>query len=103
MSTYHLLVHFPTKNKIKELQGDQQLARHYFTVSIDNKKSEEGLPIDKLDQWDMEEKGELVEQLVSVPFNESDLMKIIQIGLLLPESIRMSMLDLLRRNVHIFA
>ena len=38
VSTYHLLVRFPTKYGIGELRGDQQLAKHCFSITSEQTK-----------------------------------------------------------------
>lgn len=60
-STYHLLVHFPTKYGIKEVWGDQQLAQQCFMASAQKQSLSQALPIDGLDLQDEETWGEPVE------------------------------------------
>ena len=71
VSTYHLLVRFPTKNGVREMRGDQQLARRCFQISTQSDESKDSLTVDKLDQWDEEERGEQAEQLIFIPMIEN--------------------------------
>ena len=68
---YHLLVRFLTKNGVGEMRGDQQLARRCFQISARSNEVKDSLTADKLDQRREEERGELVEQLVSVLIAEN--------------------------------
>ena len=50
VSTYYLLIQFPTRNGVREMCGDQQLIRYCFMISSKNNQSEDSLFVDKLDQ-----------------------------------------------------
>ena len=71
-------------------------------ISTKGNKPEDPLLVDKLDQRDSKERGELVEQLILIPLIENDLTKTIQIGSQLPESERKQLVELLRANINIF-
>lgn len=45
-STYHLLMCFPTKEGIREVRGDQTVARECYMTSLKGKKLKEALIID---------------------------------------------------------
>ena len=51
------------------------LVRCCFLVSTQNNKSEDSLPIDKLDQRENQERDESAEQLIFIPLKEEDLEK----------------------------
>ena len=70
VSTYHLLVWFPTKNGAGEMCGDQQLVRQCFQISTQSNESKDSLTVDKLDQRE-EEWGEPAEPLISIPMIEN--------------------------------
>ena len=103
VSIYHLLVRFLTKNGIKKIRGDQQLARRCFMISTKNNQSEDFLCIDKLDQRENEERDEPAKQLVSIPLKEEDPEKTVQIGSQLSDLKRQQLMNLLRANADIFA
>ena len=83
VSTYHLLVRFPTNDGVRQMREDQVLARQYFLIVIKMKKSIEALSIEVPDQKDKIEvnknREKLAEQLITIPLGE-DLEKTVQIG-----------------------
>ncbi|XP_073117116.1 uncharacterized protein [Elaeis guineensis] len=102
VSTYHLLVRFPTKNGAGEMRWDQQLVRRCFQISTQNNKSEDSLPVDKLDQWEEEEWGEPAEQLISIPMAKNP-EQVIWVGSQLSDPERQQLIELLKANADIFA
>ena len=50
----------------------QQLARCCFMIYTKNNQSKDSLSVDKLDQRENKERGEPVEQLVSIPLKEEN-------------------------------
>ena len=51
---------------------DQQLVRRCSLVSLQNNKPKDSLFVDKLDQRENKQRGELAEQLVPIPLKEED-------------------------------
>ena len=70
VSTYHILVWFPTKHGIGELRGDQQLAKHYFSIAFGQTK--EYSPLECLNSQEEETQGAPVEELETHPLKEDD-------------------------------
>ena len=101
VSTYHLLVRFPTKYGIGELRGDQQLAKHCFSIASEQTK--EYSPPESLDSREEETQEAPVEEVETHPLREDDPTKTIQIGSALPEDIKKKLLKFLRTNSDIFA
>ena len=93
VSTYHLLVRFPTKYGIGELRGDQQLAKHCF--SITSEQTKEHSTFESLDSREEEAWGTPVEELETHPIREDDPAKTVQIGSALPKDIKEKLLEFL--------
>ncbi|KAK6146452.1 hypothetical protein DH2020_020321 [Rehmannia glutinosa] len=74
VSTYHMLMQFPTKHGVGRVRGDQGVARQCYVTSLKGKtKSSETLAIESLEPEDKGQKsGELVEDLVSIPLYEGN-------------------------------
>ena len=83
--------------------GDQQLAQHCFMIFIKNNQSEDSLSVKKLDQRENEERGEPVEQLISIPLKEEDPEKKVRIRSQLSDPKWQQLMNLLRANINIFA
>ena len=81
VSTYHLLVRFPTKHGIGELRGDQRLTKHCLSIA----SSKEHSPPESLDSREEETRGAPVEELETHPLGKDDPTKTIRIGSTLPE------------------
>ena len=73
VSTYHLLVRFPTKYEIGELRGDQQLAKHCFSITLEQTKEHSTLK--SLDSREEETRGAPIAELKTHPLREDDLTK----------------------------
>ena len=93
VSTYHLLVRFLTKYRIGELRGDQQLAKHCF--SITSERTKEHSPLESLDSREEETRGAPVEELETHPLRKDDPTKIVQIGSALLEDTKKKLLEFL--------
>lgn len=76
-STCHLLVWFPTKFGIGEIQGDEQLTQQCFMASTQNRQPLEASSVTGLNLQDEEIRGEPTEQLISVPLRDEELTKTI--------------------------
>ena len=102
VSTYHLLVRFPTKNGAGEMRRDRQLARRCFQISTQNNKSKDSLSVDKLDQREEEEWGEPAEQLISILMAKNP-EQVVWVGSQLSDPKRQQLIELLKDNADIFA
>ena len=82
VSTYHLKLKFPTSQGIGEVRGDQALARHCYNIALQGKGQSDPCPIDGLDTRDdlAEERGEPIEDLVSIPLNDGNEEHVVKIG-----------------------
>ena len=102
VSTYHLLVRFPTKNGVGKMRGDQQLARRCFQISVQSDETKDPLTIDKLDQREEEERGSPAEQLEAILIGENSDRKV-WVGSQLPDTEHHRLAELLTANADIFA
>ena len=103
MSTYLLLVRFPTQNGVGEVRRDQRVAKQCLVIQ-DKQSDGSNLALDQLDPWDkMSNFGESVKRMVFVPLREDDSTKFIQIKSLLDEETKARLIDFLRSNVDIFS
>ena len=84
------------------MRGDQQFARRCFQISTQNNKSKDFLSVDKLDQREEEERGELAEQLISIPMANNP-EQVIWVGSQLPDPERQQLIELLKANTDVFA
>ena len=68
--TYHLLVRFPTKDRVRKIREDQILAKQYFLIATKMKKLVEALSIKISEQKDKTEVsknwGEPIEQFITI-------------------------------------
>ncbi|KAK3022920.1 hypothetical protein RJ639_046464 [Escallonia herrerae] len=81
VSTYHLKMKFPTEHRIGEVKGDQTTARQCYVTSC-RSKNKEALIIEDLRDTKMQ-RGELVENLVSIevyPGDEDKTVRIVREG-----------------------
>ncbi|GAV91820.1 hypothetical protein CFOL_v3_35206 [Cephalotus follicularis] len=82
VSTRHLLMKFPTRFGIREVRGDQQVARQCYKTAIMDKGKDKVLPIANVElRGDMEpECPQPVEDVVQVPLEEGNTEKVFQVG-----------------------
>ena len=103
VSTYLLLVRFPTQNGVGEVRRDQRVAKQCLVIQ-DKQSDGSNLALDQLDPWDkMSNFGESVKRMVFVPLREDDPTKFIQIRSLLDEETKGRLIDFLQSNADIFA
>lgn len=71
-STYHIMVKFPTKNKVGEQKGDQVPAYECYTDMLKHKSLQETLVADALEVLDNKEEIRVkpVEKLDRVPLEK---------------------------------
>ncbi|KAK3022349.1 hypothetical protein RJ639_047054 [Escallonia herrerae] len=87
VSTYHLKMKFPTEHGIGEVKGDQTTARQCYVTSC-RSKNKEALIIEDLQEDTKMQRGEPVEDLVSIEDVETRYPKIDKIALALIISAR---------------
>ena len=49
VSTYHLLVQFATKVRVREMRGDQQIVKHCLTITVKKNKLNDSSLLERLD------------------------------------------------------
>ncbi|KAK2997729.1 hypothetical protein RJ639_025983 [Escallonia herrerae] len=88
VSTYHLKMKFPTKNRIKEVKGDQTTARQCYVTSCRSKNKEALIIEDPREDTKMQ-RGQPVENLVSIEVYPGYKDKTVRIGLNLKEDTKL--------------
>ncbi|KAK3037306.1 hypothetical protein RJ639_032068 [Escallonia herrerae] len=102
VSTYHLKMKFPTKHGIGEVKGDQTTARQCYVTSC-RSKNKEALIIEDLREDSKIQRGEPVEDLVSIEVYPGEENKTVCIGSNLKEDTKLKLVNLLRTYADIFA
>ncbi|KAK3020521.1 hypothetical protein RJ639_046210 [Escallonia herrerae] len=93
---------FPTKHRIVEVKGDQTTARQCYMTSC-RSKNKEALIIEDLREDTKMQRGEPVEDLVSIEVNPEEENKTVRIGSNLKEDAKLELVNLLRTYADIFA
>ncbi|KAK3002057.1 hypothetical protein RJ639_021347 [Escallonia herrerae] len=102
VSTYHLKMKFPTEHGIGEVKGDQTTARQCYVTSC-QLKNKEALIIEDLREDTKMQRGEPVEDLVSIEVYPGEENKTVPIGSNLKENTKLELVNLLRTYADIFA
>ncbi|KAK3022811.1 hypothetical protein RJ639_047060 [Escallonia herrerae] len=102
VSTYHLKMKFPTEHGIGEVKGDQTTARQCYVTSC-RSKNKEALIIEDLREDTKMQRGEPVEDLVSIEVYPGEENKMVRIGSNLKEDTKLELVNLLRTYADIFA
>ncbi|KAK3039603.1 hypothetical protein RJ639_029302 [Escallonia herrerae] len=102
VSTYHLKMKFPTEHGIGEVKGDQTTARQCYVTSC-RFKNKEALIIEDLREDTKMQRGEPVEDLVSIEVYPGEENKTVRIGSNLKEDTKLELVNLLRTYADIFA
>ncbi|KAK3041515.1 hypothetical protein RJ639_000134 [Escallonia herrerae] len=102
VSTYHLKMKFPTEHGIGEVKGDQNTARQCYVTSC-RSKNKEALIIEDLREDTKMQRGEPVEDLVSIEVYPGEENKMVRIGSNLKEDTKLGLVNLLRTFADIFA
>ncbi|KAK3023717.1 hypothetical protein RJ639_042727 [Escallonia herrerae] len=102
VSTYHLKMKFPTEHGIGEVKGDQTTARQCYATSC-RSKNKEALIIEDLREDTKMQRGEPVEDLVSIEVYPGEKDKTVRIGSNLKEVTKLELVKLLRTYADIFA
>ncbi|KAK3022983.1 hypothetical protein RJ639_046687 [Escallonia herrerae] len=102
VSTYHLKMKFPTEHGIGEVKGDQTTARQCYVTSCRLKKKE-ALIIKDLREDTKIQRGESVENLVSIEVYPREEKKTVWIGSNLKANTKLELVNLLRTYADVFA
>ncbi|KAK3020511.1 hypothetical protein RJ639_045453 [Escallonia herrerae] len=102
VSTYHLKMKFPTEHGIGEVKGDQTTARQCYLNSCRSKNKEALIIKDLLEDSKMQ-RGEPVEDLMSIEVYPREENKTVRIGSNLKEDTKLKLVNLLRTYADIFA
>ncbi|KAK3007246.1 hypothetical protein RJ639_016077 [Escallonia herrerae] len=102
VSTYHLKMKFPTEHGIREVKGDQTTARQCYVTSC-RSKNKEALIIEDLREDTKMQRGEPVENLVSIEVYPGEEEKTVRIGSNLKEDTKLVLVNLLRTYADVFA
>ncbi|KAK3018233.1 hypothetical protein RJ639_002767 [Escallonia herrerae] len=102
VSTYHLKMKFPTEHGIGEVKGNQTTARQCYVTSC-RSKDKEALIIEDLREDTKMQRGEPVEDLVSIEVYPGEENKTVRIGSNLKEDTKLELVNLLRTYADIFA
>ncbi|XP_059669890.1 uncharacterized protein LOC132315551 [Cornus florida] len=101
-STYHLLMRFPTEHGVGELRGDQSIARECYVASLKEKRQEEALIVDEVEENE-QDRAKPIEDLVEICLNDTDITKKVKIGSLLPSDFTNILIQFLKQNQDVFA
>jgi len=96
-STYHLKVKFPTTHGVREIRGDQVLARECYQAALASGENH---------TWvinELEPIPEQLETLQEVEIVPRDSTKVLKIGTALPTSEKKKMISFSRANQDVFA
>ncbi|KAK3013410.1 hypothetical protein RJ639_008269 [Escallonia herrerae] len=102
VSTYHLKMKFPMEHRIGEVKGDQTTARQCYVTSCQS-KNKEALIIEDLREDTKMQRGEPVEDLVSIEVYPGEENKTVRIDSNLKENTKLELVNLLRTYADIFA
>ncbi|XP_059629713.1 uncharacterized protein LOC132272621 [Cornus florida] len=94
-STYQLLMCFPTEHGVSELRGDQTIARECYVASLKEKKQQEALVVDEIEENE-QDRAKLIEDLVEIYLNDTDVTKKVRIGSLFPSNFTNILIQFLR-------
>ncbi|KAK3029965.1 hypothetical protein RJ639_038770 [Escallonia herrerae] len=95
VSTYHLKMKFPTKHGIGEAKGDQTTTRQCYVTSCQS-KNKEALIIEDLREDIKMQRGEPVENLISIEVHPKEENKRVRIGSNLKEDTKLELVNLRR-------
>ena len=97
-STYHLLVKFPTKHRVGQVQGDQLAAKECYLAML--------AMDEQVQTMNIEEKrivAEPTKVLENIPLDESDLERYTRVGADLEEKSKKDLVQSLKKNIDVFA
>ncbi|XP_058078628.1 uncharacterized protein LOC131226953 [Magnolia sinica] len=88
VSTYHLMMKFPTEGGIGYIQGDQCEARRCYAIAVKKGSVKQALTVNVLDPRGPTENS-FVENLERVSLDKADLSKTVQLGTTLSSKLNM--------------
>ena len=94
-STYCLKVKFPTEQGVREIRGDQVLARECYQAVLTLKKNHTWITKDKT--------PEIIEKLETIKLVKGDLEKTTQVGTSLNPKTKEEIINFLKDNLNVFA
>ncbi|KAK2996844.1 hypothetical protein RJ639_025975 [Escallonia herrerae] len=100
VSTYHLKMKFPTEHGIGEVKGDQTTARQCYVTSCQS-KNKEALIIEDLREDTKMQRGEPVEDLVSIEVYPGEKDKTVRIGSNLKEVTKLELRSFEELKTHL--
>ncbi|KAK3037796.1 hypothetical protein RJ639_030715 [Escallonia herrerae] len=100
VSTYHLKMKFPTEHGIGEVKGDQTTARQCYVTSC-RSKNKEALIIEDLREDTKMQRGEPVEDLVSIEVYPGEENKTVRIGSNLKEDTKLELKSFEELKTHL--
>ncbi|GAV90243.1 hypothetical protein CFOL_v3_33652 [Cephalotus follicularis] len=105
VSTRYLVMKFPTRFGVGEVQGNQQVARQCYKTAVMDKGKEKALSIANVElRGDVEpERPQPVKEVLQVPLEEGNEERIIQVGSQLREVEKEEPITFLRNNKNVFA
>jgi hypothetical protein len=98
ISTYHLLVRFPTEHGIGELKGDQVTARECYFASLGPEATHQTMKIDEGHKL-----VEPTEELEVIALDDDEPSKTTSIGTKMDRTIREALIGFLKSNLDVFA
>ncbi|KAK3000374.1 hypothetical protein RJ639_020438 [Escallonia herrerae] len=101
VSTYHLKMKFPTEHGIGKVKEDQTTARQCYVTSCQS-KNKEALIIEDLREDSKMQRGEPVEDLISIKVHPREENKIVRIGFNLNKDTKLELVELLRTYADVF-
>ncbi|KAK3016860.1 hypothetical protein RJ639_005981 [Escallonia herrerae] len=102
VSTYHMKMKFPTENGVREVKGDQVVARQCYMASCRN-RANETLMIEDLRDETKVERGKPAEDLFDIELYPGNQEKTVRVGTGLSDDLKLKLVDLLRSYSDIFA
>ncbi|KAK3009678.1 hypothetical protein RJ639_013667 [Escallonia herrerae] len=102
VSTYHLKIKFPPKHGIEEVKGGQNTALQCFMASCPS-KNKEALVIEDLREDTNMQRGEPIEDLISIEVYPGEENKTVRIGSNIKEDTKLELVNLLRTYADVFA
>ncbi|XP_058106284.1 uncharacterized protein LOC131249491 [Magnolia sinica] len=102
ISTYHLMMKFPTEGGTGYLRGDQHESRRCYAIVVKKGSVKQAFTVNILDPRGPTEDSP-VEDLEKVPFDEADPSKIVQLRTSLSSEQWSEMLTFLQRHKDVFA
>ena len=102
MSTYSLVVKFPTPQGLRILRGDQVMARSCYVSSMRKDAISEALNFKGMNPREEKNRASPVEELTQITLDPCTPDRVVSIGSLLESDLRAELAQFLRQNQDIF-